>query len=245
MSIEKRLTIVARYNEDISWTESLPGDVVIYNKGESFPYQYPRIDIENIGREAETYVRAILDFYDKLEEFDSICFLQGNPFDHCKDIMDILSKHMFLYFHDRQETYQPIIYLADLSFKIYCPKGFFIFGSHTNIIDLYWNEIDQKSYKHISENKIDYQIDDVKFNMFDMLYMLEIMKIPYEGKPVTWAYGAMYLVETKLILSKSKDWWLNFYNLIKYTLEVLKSPTMPFLLERMWSTIFLYGYIDE
>jgi hypothetical protein len=242
MSIEKRLTIVARYNEDISWTESLTGDVAIYNKGETFPYDLPRVDVKNIGREAETYVRAIIDFYDKLEQFDSVCFLQGNPFDHCKNIMDILSKHMFLYFYERQETYQPIIYLADESFRVYCPKDFFIFGSHTNIVDLYWSEIDKKSYKHITDNKVAYQIENVKFDMFDMLYLLEIMKIPYEGKPVTWAYGAMYLVETKLILCKSKEWWSNFYNFINYTLEVLESPSIPFVLERLWSTIFLYGY---
>jgi hypothetical protein len=85
-------------------------------------------------------------------------------------------------------------------------------------------------------------MDNVKFDMFDMLYILEIMKIPYEGISVPWAYGAMYLVDTKLILCKSKDWWLNFYNFMMYTLEVLESESMPFILERLWSTIFLHGY---
>ena len=112
MSIEKRLTIVARYNEDISWTENLPGDVVIYNKGESFPFDMPRIDVKNIGREAETYIRAIVEFYDQLEDFESICFLQGNPFCHCPELMDILSKHMFMYFKENKFVYEPIIFLS-------------------------------------------------------------------------------------------------------------------------------------
>ncbi len=242
MSIEKRLTIVARYNEDISWTESLPGDVVIYNKGELFPFDMPRVDVKNIGREAETYVRGILDFYDQLESFDSVCFLQGDPFHHCENAFDILLKPMKNYFDEKKIEHQPIVYLADEGFSVFCPRDSFVFGTHTNMIDLYWSEIDKKSYKHISEKKLAYQMDNVKFNMFDMLYILEIMKIPYEGISVPWAYGAMYLVDTKLILCKSKDWWLNFYNFMMYTLEVLESESMPFILERLWSTIFLHGY---
>ena len=242
MSIEKRLTIVARYNEDISWTESLPGDVVIYNKGDLFPYDIPRTDIKNVGREAETYVRGILDFYDQLDSFDSVCFLQGDPFHHCKKALEILSKHMFLYFHEKNVAYQPIIYLADECFTVFCPDDSFVFGTHTNIIDLFWEQIDNKSYKHIADKKISCQIENVKFDMYDMLFILETMKIPYEGKPVTWAYGAMYLVETKLILCKSKDWWQNFYNFLSYTTEILESESMPYILERLWPTIFLHGY---
>jgi hypothetical protein len=245
MSIEKRLTIVARYNEDISWANNLPGDVVIYNKGESFPYEIPRTDVKNTGREAETYVRAIIDFYDQLSTFDSVCFLQGDPFAHCSDVMDTLSNHKFLYFNNKNINYQPIIYLADESFQIFCPRDAFIFGTHTNIIDIFWEKIDKKSYKHITEQKISFQKENIKFDMYDMLYLLEIMKIPYKDKAVSWAYGAQYLVDTELILCKSKDWWINFYNFMIYTIDVLESESFPYIMERLWPTIFYHGYKND
>ena len=90
MSTDKKLTIVARYNEDICWTEKLPGDVVIYNKGKDFPWDTPRVDVENFGRESESYVRGILEFYEKLPEYDSVVFLQGDPFHHSKKLFDKL-----------------------------------------------------------------------------------------------------------------------------------------------------------
>ena len=221
MSIEKRLTIVARYNEDISWTEKLPGDVVIYNKGGDFPYEIPRLDISNVGREAETYIHAIVDLYDELNNFDTICFLQGNPLDHCPDLFEILSKHYYLYFHENKFKFEPII------------------------VDLYWEKIDKKSYQHITEQKISFQSENVKFDMYDMIYFLEIMNIPYKDKKIPWAYGAQYLVETKLILAKSKQWWIEFFNLAHYTLDVLESASFPYIMERLWPTIFYYGYKND
>ncbi len=242
---EKRITVVARYNEDMSWVDKLPGDVVIYNKGEEFPYEIPRLDIPNVGREAETYIRAIIDLYDELKNFDSICFLQGNPFCHCPDLMDILSKHMFLYFKENKFVYEPIIFLSAESFQIECPKESFIFDSHSNIIDLFWEKIDNKSYQHITDQKISFQIKNVKFDMYDILYFLEILKIPYKDKKIPWAYGAQYLVETKLILAKTKEWWIEFYNFAHYTLDILESETFPYIMERLWPTIFCYGYKND
>ena len=245
MSTDKKLTIVARYNEDISWTEKLPGDVVIYNKGGDFPYEIPRLDISNVGREAETYIHAIVDLYDELNNFDTICFLQGNPLDHCPDLFEILSKHYFLYFHENKLKFEPIIFLSHKSFQIECPKESFIFDSHSNIVDLYWEKIDKKSYQHITEQKISFQSENVKFDMYDMIYFLEIMNIPYKDKKIPWAYGAQYLVETKLILAKSKQWWIEFFNLAHYTLDVLESASFPYIMERLWPTIFYYGYKND
>ena len=112
MSANKKLFVIARYNEDISWTTKLPGDLVIYNKGKDFPWDIPRLDISNVGREAETYIHAIVDLYDELNNFDTICFLQGNPLDHSPDLFEILSKHYFLYFHENKLKFEPIIFLS-------------------------------------------------------------------------------------------------------------------------------------
>jgi hypothetical protein len=88
-------------------------------------------------------------------------------------------------------------------------------------------------------------MENVKFDMYDMLYFLEILKIPYKDKKIPWAYGAQYLVETKLILAKTKEWWIELYNLAHYILNILKSDTLPYLMERLWPTIFAYGYKND
>mgnify|MGYP001498681357 CR=1 FL=1 len=78
--INKKL-IVARYNEDISWTKQVDfADVIIYNKGAD---EIPgAILLPNVGRESGTYLRFIIDNYDSLEKDSLYIFLQGNPFEH-------------------------------------------------------------------------------------------------------------------------------------------------------------------
>lgn len=64
--------VVARYNENVDWCK----DCVIIEKG---------IDVPNTGREASSYAWYIIQNYDNLPE--KITFCQGNPFDHCPDIL--------------------------------------------------------------------------------------------------------------------------------------------------------------
>ena len=63
--------VVAKFNENIEWTKELGGNVIIYDK--SVP------PLKNIGREAETYLRYIIEHYNNLPEY--VIFLQGNPYD--------------------------------------------------------------------------------------------------------------------------------------------------------------------
>lgn len=73
--------VVAKFREDVSWTNELTNKhrVFIYDKsGEpSTPY----IPLPNRLREAGTYLHHIVEHYDDLAEYTM--FLQGNPFDHC------------------------------------------------------------------------------------------------------------------------------------------------------------------
>ena len=69
--------VVARYKEDISWIDLVNPEykVTVYNKydGENL--------IENVGREAHTYLHHIIERYDSLADYT--VFVQGNPIDHC------------------------------------------------------------------------------------------------------------------------------------------------------------------
>ena len=82
--------VVARYKEDVSWTEPL-SNVVIYDKsGNSSPTtSHPTIHLPNIGREGHTFYTHIVNNYESLPSY--ICFVQGHPFDHFPIFLDVLN----------------------------------------------------------------------------------------------------------------------------------------------------------
>jgi hypothetical protein len=65
------IAVIAKYREDMSWINELRCPTMIYDKSK---------DIPNVGREAETYLRYIIENYHSLP--DHVIFLQGKPFDH-------------------------------------------------------------------------------------------------------------------------------------------------------------------
>ncbi len=78
------LVVVARFDEDIRWLDQLHWDYLVYNKGEHIDKEYK--SIPNIGREGETYLRYIIEFYNKFPDY--IAFVQGDPFPHCSNIIN-------------------------------------------------------------------------------------------------------------------------------------------------------------
>lgn len=70
--------IIARYREDVTWADRLGYDYVVYDKsGDSLPNAR---HLDNIGREAHTYLTHIVREYETLSPVN--VFVQGNPFDH-------------------------------------------------------------------------------------------------------------------------------------------------------------------
>ena len=87
--------VIARYNENVQWTRYLPGRVIIYNKGKHdlfFPQENITIvPLENIGREGHTYLHHIITHYHQLA--DKTFFLQGHPFDHSEQLLELICMH--------------------------------------------------------------------------------------------------------------------------------------------------------
>ena len=81
--------VVSRYNENLEWTKELE-NVIIYNKGDKLDKSYNATHIKNVGREGHTFYTYIYKNYDNLS--NHTVFLQGNPFDHCPDIIEKLKK---------------------------------------------------------------------------------------------------------------------------------------------------------
>lgn len=84
--------IIARYNEDTSWISKLNYNYIIYNKNEEQKDQY-QYNLTNVGRESNTFMTYIIDNYDNLPSY--MCFVQGNPFDHCPDIINKINNFDF------------------------------------------------------------------------------------------------------------------------------------------------------
>lgn len=81
--------IISRFNEDISWIKNYTNNYLIYNKGKPIGGDYNVEVRENIGNNQGDMIYYIYKNYEKLPEL--MCFLQGNPFDHCKkELLDKL-----------------------------------------------------------------------------------------------------------------------------------------------------------
>lgn len=88
--------VVARYKEDVSWLGPFMKYAIIYDKGpmdaslnhvlQSAGAQLRRL--ENVGREAHTYLSHIIQNYDNLADWT--VFTQGHPFDHVRDFQRAL-----------------------------------------------------------------------------------------------------------------------------------------------------------
>jgi len=79
MSDPVKFMVVAVYEEDISWLDNVPNDWIkmIYSKGRTGFQALP-----NIGREANTYLHAIVAHYKWFTTGNEVLFCQGNPHDH-------------------------------------------------------------------------------------------------------------------------------------------------------------------
>jgi hypothetical protein len=85
--------VIARYNEDINWLtmiDTTKYNVKIYNKGEN-NINFEFIPLENFGRDAHTFLTYIVDNFNNLPEY--VIFLQGNPFEHQKNVIDVIKNH--------------------------------------------------------------------------------------------------------------------------------------------------------
>lgn len=75
----KKVLIVSRYMEDISWIPNLfdgSWTIQICDKNNSNG---------NIGRESESFARGILEIYEELSETDLVVLLQGYPWGHIQE----------------------------------------------------------------------------------------------------------------------------------------------------------------
>jgi hypothetical protein len=101
--MKKYDVIIARYNEDVSWVKELDSNkfnIKLYNKGEQ-NIEIESISLENFGRDGHTFINYIVENYNNLPDY--VIFLQGKPFDHCKNVFEMIKNH----------TDEPYVCLSD------------------------------------------------------------------------------------------------------------------------------------
>jgi hypothetical protein len=86
-NINELTIVVARYEEDVEWTEAYSDICTLYNKGNSKPNaNLPFvINLNNTGREGHTYLYHIVSNYESLST--NIVFTQADPFPHNPTIL--------------------------------------------------------------------------------------------------------------------------------------------------------------
>lgn len=94
--MRKRLT-VAHYKEDLNWLSKINSDIKIYiyhkednqlNYDEKIVVNENEFILRNVGREAHTYIKHIIDNYDDL--YDLEFFTQGHP-EHASNWIDVIN----------------------------------------------------------------------------------------------------------------------------------------------------------
>jgi hypothetical protein len=78
--------VVAHHKENLAWLKKIQHHKTIYHKGNLGIKD--AINLPNIGRESHTYLRHIVDRYKCLADITLFC--QGNPFDHCPNILNLV-----------------------------------------------------------------------------------------------------------------------------------------------------------
>ena len=191
--------VVAKYKEDTSWLEPVYDKCVIYDKSKDYP---------NVGREAETYLRYIIEKYDNLPEV--VVFTQANIADHRgSNDVKILT------------TMEEQALQHGYSFPHVAPHDW-VWGPDFNLVDQ-----DNKKYKdpmyYHDKNVISY------YEYFKKILGFSIFPYPMYIYP-----NALFAVRKDKILRNTKA----FYENIIRTVNHSEWNVEAYFMERSWFYIF-------
>ena len=174
LSVKENEIVIARYQEDISWSYVYRDICLIYNKGsKALEYQCENVvQLNNVGREAHTYLYHIINRWDYLA--DKTLFTQGNIADHIGTNTDL---------------------------RIFFDKGFdFIVKNGLYIRD--YDPINgrlphnNKWLKDLETGKMR------KAKQSFTEWCVTVLKIDFKGDPVFYGPGAIFSVSKELIYKK-------------------------------------------
>jgi hypothetical protein len=171
--------VIAHYNENTDWIDSLPKEnVQLYSKGETtLQKEYEVSYLPNLGRESQTYLQYIIDHYDTLP--DVVFFTQGRD-DHisAKTIMNCITSLLDSdkSFSTNRLEYRLItnMYLSN-DYRFYFWQGELLYAANCNFKEWFTTFINPS---------IDF------------------------SKPMTINFGACFGVTKEAIQSRSKEFYI-------------------------------------
>lgn len=224
-----KITVIARYNEDVAWAEKLKTDIIVYNKGEHLACKFNVANIPNIGRETETYIRSILDFYHILDQYEYICFLQANPFDHSDQPVNIINNY----------DVDSICFIANAVVELKLPNINMFFGKNDFLIRKLFDENFKPSAIYTKDN-----ITEESFlrgeEFLNTINFANLLNLDLNISRISYAAGAQYIVPVRFIKQKSYNWWFELFDLIHSWQQMLPAKDIGAHFERIWPLIFTH-----
>lgn len=202
--------VIARYNEDITWTQKLHYNVIIYNKGSELANS---IRLPNIGREAHTYIHHIVENYDTMDPNGVTAFSQGM----LSDRLNGKPEHAYIV-----ELVEEARQKGFSESKAYWHNLIPIHQPHENFRILEWPEGIPLTPNTKNENLGQW-----------FRRCMNVAEFP-NPSDFKWVIGAIFAVKNNKILSRNKQFYLDLLN----EFDDSTAPEMAHFFERSWYFIF-------
>ncbi len=221
-TLMKTKYIIARYNENIKWTNFARDKCIIYNKGYELGLANEKL-VPNVGRESETYLRFIIENYDNLPD---ICvFLQGKISDHIRYIRGMKPDPRL----NHSLNYVSFLEKEAMSRGSSYPRITVNADTRNNIWSKEWNKKKWKGYDWYLYNNY----KNNKHIIFHDWFVNNIRK-DYPKKRFKIYRNAIFSVTKEKILRHPKEYYENLIKEVNWHVE----PIEGHFFERSWYYIF-------
>ena len=239
--------VVARYEEDVQWTEAYSDICTLYNKGSSKPNAALPfvIRLENTGREGHTYLYHIISNYESLSA--NLVFTQADPFPHNPTILCAIDAI------DQTCSIQPLgyIYSDTIPSKevIRASEKLTEYGLNYMVTKIN-RDLQIVSPVAFDDKGINEFIEDHKYIYPKQAYMslvnafLDRCRFPLYASEIfdsliPFSFAGLFKVNREVVRVHSKETYANI--LRELTLIHPQGGLNGYILERVW--LYIFGYI--
>lgn len=230
--------VIARFQENLNWILKTPAtlQIVVINKGNPVAIDRGNLtvhDTANLGREAESYVRHIIQNYQNLP--DRVIFTQGDPFEHSPLFLDLLQDYSA--WHD----FQPL----SLQFKDYLPPQHIrkeylktavdrrIWVDRTIAITLNTVYYDDSDFHFFSNHYRQVNRLSDGTNLVEHFLKSNGFYVSEDSlNEVNFCFGAIFSVSGEMIKMHCLDSYLKLLG--KFRID----ESLPYIVERCWMALF-------
>ena len=216
------LLVISRFNEKLDWLSEINCEKVIYNKGKPLD---GFINIPNIGRETETYLKYIVENYNKLPEI--IIFTQADPFTHSPNFLKLIKNLDFSDILPLTVRWKPD-FPPKLIYEKFLDSYYLETISKFTLAPLkHWDSgIADPYYKYINMHNLNIGTDVIK-HFCDSIGLIDDSQ-----DIISFFYSSCFAIKKETILKYNLDFYSNCLKIIR------KNDNYGYLFERIWWKMF-------